>query len=247
MKIIMIFVLSVMLTYVKPISIFTNVNYDSIHIENEEASQFKQKEDDVVIKLYGGGFMHSFAERKKIADILTDELCNYLVISESEIIYKTYRNNEVVTIFPTTDSSDWREFYKYAISPNRVFDESVKIYNVYCLNGAPSYDGAYIYYVTSEGDFVLYKEFLTDEEEYLFPIDVFYQFAEKVQADKMLYEDYDGVGTASDELFDLASYKLGVYEIKDSGDNGLLLGVAVAGVGAIICFILLKMRKKEKN
>lgn len=105
--------------------------------------------------------------------------------------------------------SDWSDFYKYAVSQNKVFGSFVKVNAVYCLDGEPSHDGVYIYYDTDDGQYVLYKSHLSAEKTYLFPISDFYEFSEEVNNERRAKKDLIiGFPSSIEELCDVEDYVL---------------------------------------
>lgn len=161
---------------------------DSLHLNSEEESQLNVSSDDTVVKLFCGSFMKDFSTQEDITNIVEKSEIMYLIVKSSgEIVYKNYYDGEIVELNPLNRVSDWSNFYTYAVSSNTVFDSSVKVNEVYCLNGESSHDGVYIYYDTDHGKYVLFKEYLSADESYLFPISDFYEFSEAVHNDRLLY------------------------------------------------------------
>lgn len=218
---------------------------DSLHLNSEEESQLDVSSDDTVVKLFCGSFMKDFSAQKDITNIVEKSEIMYLIVKSSgEIVYKNYHNGEIVELNPLNRISDWSDFYTYAISSNSVFDSSVKVNEVYCLNGESSHDGVYIYYDTNEGDYILFKEYLSADESYLFPISDFYEFSAVVYNDRLLHKDADGGGVAIDELFDLESY---LYKPTSSSKwmtMGFIICIVLVAVGGIL---YLSHRKKTKR
>ena len=217
-------------------------NYDSVNIDSEELSLMKDSSDDTVVKLYGGMFMPDFAEKKKIEDIINDDTSiDYMVISkDGNITYKNYRNGKINIINPANGISDWSEFYKYAISPEKVFGYSTEIYNIYCLDGEPSHDGVYIYYFTDKGEYVLYKEYLSADKEYLIPIADFYDISKAVHEERLKFKFSEGGGLPIDELLDMKPYifrdNTYIYFVMPI----LIIAIVIGGVIGIIVY-------KKKN
>ena len=71
-----------------------------------------------------------------------------------------------------------------------------------------------IYYATDHGNYILYKEYVTAPETYLFPLDDFYLYAESVVLSKG--DGYSDGGVSNDESFDLESY---LFEAKPQPDE----------------------------
>lgn len=183
---------------------------DSLHLNSDEQSQLSDiSPDDTIVKLFCGAFMHDFAEQNDIKSITarSEERTRIMYLIKKSYGGIEYRHNYHGEIIPVIFGlPDWSTFYEYAVSPNKVFDPSVQVNEVYCLEGSLSIDGAYIYYSTDKGDYVLFKEFLNYNESYLFPISDFYEFASVVYSDRLLHKDEDGGGTEIDKLFDVENY-----------------------------------------
>lgn len=180
-----------------PTSAETYDLYDSVHLNSEEESPLKTNSDDIVVKLYGGLFMSAFARQEDITTMIEKSSVSYLIdTSDGGILYKRYSDGEPETL--SFGIFSWDGFYTYAISPDLVFDSSVKINVTYCLNGAPNHDGFYIYYDTDHGTYILFKEYENSKETYLFPLSNFYEFAKAKK----------GIDGANIESFEMENYLL---------------------------------------
>lgn len=216
---------------------------DSITLSENEYTDFKDNADDTVIKLYWKMCMPLFAESMTISDITSEvERAVYMVISQSgNISYKQYYDG-VVRKISSGGVPDWSEFSKYAINPSLVFGPLVTVMNIYCLSGEQSHDGVYIYFETSKGDYVLYKEYLSADKEYLFPVKDFYPFAKSVATYRKENSDLLGAGAGISELYDLSPYAF-------TAQNPVTFVIAAASIvvivaaGVIILFITRKHRK----
>lgn len=217
---------------------------DSVMLNSSEKELVQNTSKDTIVKLYSGSFMKGFSLQQSMDDIIKDKNILYMIISgKDNIIYKNYSKGEIIEVNPSMLISDWKEFYLYAVSPNLVFESSVEIYNIYCLNGEPSHDGVYICYSTNKGDYVLYKEYLASESEYLFPLEDFYAFAKTVYEDRLLHKDSDGGGTPIDELFDLNKY---LFTPQNNMAWMFWIGASIALAlvsGGITCIIIKKRNK----
>ena len=224
------------------VSVSAEDNYDSVNIDPEELSLMKDSSDDTVVKLYGGMFMPDFAEKKNIEEIINDDTSiDYMVISKNgNITYKNYRNGKINIINPANGISDWSEFYKYAISPEKVFGYATEIYNVYCLDGESSHDGVYIYYFTDKGEYVLYKEYLSADEEYLIPIADFYNISKVIHEERLKFKFSEGGGRPIDELLDMKSYVF-----RDNTYLYFVIPILIISIviGSVIGIIIYKKKK----
>ena len=215
---------------------------DSVDVDPNEVEIFKQSDSDRVIKLYGLSFMHLFAEGADIESFKVHEELNMVISPFNGIRYMRMRNGNLEHV--TISVSDWSEFYKYAVYPERVFGAFTEVYNVYCLNGDASHDGVYIYYVTDKGDYVLYKEFLSSNEQFLFPVEDFYVYAKDVWELRLSQADRDGGGMP--ELSeDILNYQDNYKFVSYDWIFYVVISVAlVVGVSAGVIFL---KKRKVKN
>lgn len=213
-----------------PLDVFAAENEDSVNLSEEIIHAVRNKSDDTVIRLYAHRYMRKFAERQDIAKLIESVSEVYMVIGASgEISYKRQVEDGFVEI-TASPYPDWSEFYEYAISPETVFDSSVEVTNIYCLDGSPSRGSVYICYVTDKGDYVLYKEYLEADKTYLMPLNDFYDFAEAVWAEEVKFIDSEGgSGYAIDELFDLEPY-----EFTPADDYFTYVRIALIVIAAIL-------------
>lgn len=177
-----------------PTSAETYDPYDSRYITSEEKAQLAIPNggvtyDEEIIKLYYGMFLYSFAQQKDIMSIIETKLQLYMIVTDSVYInvMRIYEGRGDIFGGP-----EWMGFYTYTKYPNLVFDSSVKVDKIYCLDGLGNYDGAYIYYETDHGVYVLFTKYETYEEVYLFPLSDFYEYA-KIRSASMRFdneEDY---------------------------------------------------------
>ena len=152
----------------------------------------------------------------------------------------------------TISVSDWSEFYKYAVYPERVFGAFTEVYNVYCLNGNASHDGVYIYYVTDKGDYVLYKEFLSSSEQFLFPVEDFYVYAKDVWELRFSPDGVDGGGMpelSEDILNYRDNYKFVSRDNYKFTDYTIIyyIVIAVVLVGGVSAGIVILKKRRGKN
>lgn len=225
---------------------------DSLHLSSEEESLLKPSSDDTVIKLFSGAFMKDFATQEDIPGIVEEPRISYvymIVKKSGEIAYYHNYDGEMVKLNSATGLSDWSDFYTYAVSPNTVFDPSVKVNRAYCLDGDRSQDGVYIYYETDHGKYVLFKEYLSADKTYLFPISDFYEISEVVYSNRLLHKDTEGGAPPIDELFDVENY---LFQPKSNSESnfdwmtiGLIIGIVLVVVGGVL--YLFHRRKASKR
>jgi hypothetical protein len=230
--------------------------YDSLRLPENERTDMAEAPDDTVIKLYVGIFYDNFAKGQSIEEItsgnsnLTDRLITYLIISPTEgyTKMKQYYNGTVSRIRGDTNVfiPEWAAFSNYATTPELVFDSSVQVNATYCLDASSSHHGVCIYYVTNQGDYVLYKQYLTDDcAEYLFPSTNFYEFCEAIDNELRKNSDLTG-GAPIEELYDLTPYKF--EPRQENASNASLWLWIVSGVLLVILvcgFAFYKIRKTK--
>lgn len=229
------------------VSIVAMETEDSIRISSDEMQVVQNTSQDIIVKLYGGYFMDDFNEEKRIGDIINNDDLHilYMIIGRrGHISYKHNYHGEIVKISSSMLRSDWTDFHQYAISTGMVFDNSFEVNQVYCLNGEPSHDGVYIYYSTNKGDYVLFKEYLDSDEEYLFPLEDFYRFAKVVYEDRYLNRYKDGGGRPVNELFDMNQY---TFHPRYRNIWIVYVGIALVAVAAVGVFTYLMIQRKKKN
>jgi hypothetical protein len=221
---------------------------DSLEINSDEAAKFKNDSSDTVIKIYNGSFMHGFADKVTIDKLISSDYVLepfYMVISKTEgRVCKAERNGAIISV----NMSDWNKLYKTTISPQKVLQtvsSEITVKNTYCLDGEPSHDGVYLYFVTDKGDYVYYKEYVSAENEYLFPVEKFYDFAKAVYTER---QEYNKIGTAGgippiEEIFDLKAYKI------RSTNSTLSVILWTASIVILIAFVsrLFAIKKHTKK
>ena len=187
---------------------------DSIHLESEERSLLNASPEDTVVKVYSNDIIRNFESRKDIADILADSEIMYMIVKDSGYIsYYNFYKGQLTELWKETGVPDWSEFYTYAVFPSLVFESTIKVEQVYCLNGMSPWDVA-IYYATDHGNYILYKKHLKVPETYLFPLNEFCLYAGSVVRSKG--DGYSDSGVSNDESFDLEPY---LFEAKQQPDE----------------------------
>ena len=178
---------------------------DSIHFASEEESLLNISTDDVAFKVFCGEFASKFAKEEDIKAIAkeSDKVVFWIVHSNGMYDCKEYKNEEMVRV----TYSGWEKMHEYAVSPSTVFDSSVKVREVYCLDELGFDFSTCIYYDTDHGSFVLLKKNQMDEEVYLFPLSVFCEMSEAVYNERILNANNEGIPTYED-VYDLEPYIL---------------------------------------
>ena len=251
MKKLMIAILVIAMLVSFSVPVLADGTMESLYTDEEIASQLRESEDDIVITLYYGSYMWGFSNRMDVDDILEMEEEIYMRISpEGEFYYHGYIEGKLVQL-AYVPHYDFREFYKYAASPELVFDADVEVLDAYCLMGLNKYRGGmFIYFKTNNGDYALYKVSAEDEEMYLLPLEELYKLADAVQAEVKAHSPIVDERPVSDggmidihEVFDLSPYRF--REGKKEARWGLyvtLSVLAVAGAGAV-CLIAYRKKK----
>lgn len=177
---------------------------DSIHLESEEHSSLNASLEDTVVKVYSNDIIRNFESHKYITDILEDSEIIYMIVKDSGYVcyYRSYKG-QLTELWKGMGVPDWSEFYTYAVCPSLVFDSTIKVEQVYCLDGMALWTGA-IYYITDHGDYILYNENLKAPNMYLFPLNDFYLYAESVV--QSMGDGYSDGNPSNNEAFDLKSY-----------------------------------------
>ena len=166
--------------FIIPTSAETYDLYDSRYLTEEEKVQLDISNDDEVIKFYSGLFLHRFARREDIMSMIETSLnSRYMIVTDSEYmgLYKINEDKGDMIGKEVIGGLEWKGFYTYTKYLNLVFDSSVKVNKIYCFSGLVNGDGAYIYYETDHGEYILYAKWETSEEAYLFPLSDFCEYA----------------------------------------------------------------------
>ena len=234
---------------------------DSLQITDEEYEKFSRYENNTLIKLYNGTFMSGFAERLSIEELIDTPYCievYYMVVNndiENDFLYVHERNGKITAFNPM---SPWELVYKNIVEANDLLSKqsiNATVKNIYCLNGEPSHDGVYIYYVTDRGDYVYYKDDFSDEKEYLFPVKDFYTFADAVNKNRT--ENGTGIRAEGKEIsieeINNAEKQINKlkakFEIKANNPISLwvyiALGALMLCLAVILVFTVLKKKKRQ--
>ena len=202
-----------------------SVIYDSVNIPDNELAAVKDNETDIVIKIYNGFYLHGFAQRATIEELLSDKYVleeEYMVfeISESSITnikYKAIRDGVVRRLMFGTQFIEMFEevIYEYALSYDSLFSsvkatkllQDLSVSEIYVLDGATSCQALYIYFVTNHGDYVYYSPAPNPKQQYLIPLDLLCDLAETMS--KNINPDEDGDIGEIEDLMDLSNYKVG--------------------------------------
>ena len=163
--------------------------YDSINFLKAEKDSITTKEGDNVVKLYVGSFSE-FAYYGNISSIAAK------AHNSQSVIYMTVsQNGEIGYKCPIREDGAWywpyyskinSEHFLYALKPDKIFDETTKIYNTYCLTEATGTPGQnLVCFSTNYGEYFLiggriYEDGSVDKA-YLFSAKDFYEKMKQVE------------------------------------------------------------------
>lgn len=225
----------------------TNESYDSLTIADNIKDLLDVSSDKIIIKYYNGLFIPGFAKEENINILISDKYVIedvYMIKEYDKILSKVVRGGKSVELFESEEASLIYSFYeKYAIKYSRYLEIDGLI-NIYCLNGDSSYDGVFIYYVTANGDYVLFKENCYSENMYFFELDEFYKFAKVVYEDRVKNALLIGGNRPVEELYDMTGFKI---YTKNQNLTTILLRISFFVFVIIGIFIIFKSPKKSKN
>lgn len=228
-------------------------NLDSIKLTEKEKNDLQIKSSDTAIRMYNSMYTPFFAEGMSIDEILTHNSMSYIYMIKSitgKIRYMHYWRDGNTYKITNGIPIDWSDFYRYAVTPHLVLDSTIQVKAVYCLHGEANYDGAYIYYVTNQGDYILYREYASADAQYLIPVQELYGIAKKVvdsnkeTGDELLY----GGSPVITELCDLSAYQV-PFQTEEA--TSFPWGWVAAGAAGVLMIggtaIALLYKKKKKT
>ncbi|MBQ7358264.1 MAG: hypothetical protein IJW65_05980 [Clostridia bacterium] len=187
--------------------------YDSLNIPKSELKRIQNDyPDEAVVRIVSGDVLYAFDQESEASDAWNKPVSKqmyhytwYMLVPEDESFRGALAKSD--GYMSETDDRIGDELFLYAIHPEKVFDKDVKVKNTYCfLEGDFGFDNApFIYYVTSDGDYVLYRS-NSDDVTCLFTEE---QFREFVHA--LLIEDglYDRIAERSSEAMDPDNWLMG--------------------------------------
>ncbi len=247
-QVILFFIVAIFLVTPLSFSVSAEEIYDSLQLSPQEL-ELVCNEGETVVKLYSSGFMDAFSEKQTIETILSKDSEFheiYMVYSENSLQFKHFYKGTLATITQTIYLPEWANFVSFACSPEKIFDSSVHVQRVYCLDGEHSHDGVYIYYVTDQGDYILYKEYLSAEKEYLFPLADFHEFAKLEWEDRIKHAYEDGGGTPIEEL--MMEIQSPNVQPADEVYDAPYLVIALATIitaGGVVTYVVIKRRRRR--
>ena len=216
--------------------------------------------DALLLRVYNGSFLSGFADGESI-EILTSEKH----VLEELLVVCQNGNPEANTWFTTRSGAPTKingtvnrtaEFFVKWSSEKTMAEVEKKtkadIRKIICLSGESSHDGNYIYCVTDNGDFVLYKESHASEKTYLFPVEEFRTVAKEYceQRRKNLFDENGNVrlgGSVSfEELNNVSKYEMSLHEENTWVVIAVWSALVLLGVG-IVFFTIKRRARNRKN
>ena len=192
---------------------------DSMHISEEILSKVRRSDEDLVYRIYSGCYMDGFAKHLSIDSLLCDDdytLETLYAVYSKGLHIKRIRDGEVNRLDLGSYGKSAKDFHSVVITNTEIlFSNSVvtqdlgeiEVREVYCLSGTSCNDGEYIYFVTDKGDYVYFTTYYSSKQEYLFPVEEFYEFAERVYRycrwHQSMVEAVD-----IENLYDLSEYRV---------------------------------------
>lgn len=238
---------------------------DSLH--DPDMERVKDNPDDTVIVLYRGSLSYALRKSMTMTEFL-DSVPNilntkrYMVISGEgenyQITYKHIMQNDEVWGESAVQGgfifTEWSGLVDYVLHPETLFDDSVEVQKIYCGDEVPE---VCIYYVTDQGDYVLFKTESTAEDSYLFPLEEYIAFAtdyleKKHEATRDENGDLVGIGIAPGELpYDIEQYNVKNLHLNAAISPALPKWVIptaiVAGVAVLGTAIVWAVASKKKS
>lgn len=245
-----------------PVSATTLVE-DAFTIDDETRTLLSVSEDDTVIRVYFGYFMFGFSQRWSLEETFNDgwslKKTSYVIASSGdggnmELTTKCLNEGIVMeeplpnpngqtssnAVYATRSAQKFYDMIDETSHILSVLGPFVTVQKTVYMHGYPM-DGVYIYYETNIGDYVYYKNDWVDDEEYLVPLEEFYNFAEVEQEYRSLR-----VGGSGASTYDLSPYDLSNYKAIPNNVYATILYCAIP-VGLILCggvWFFLRKRKK---
>ena len=244
-----------LLCFALPAFAYTPVE-DAFDVDAETRTFLSASKDDSVIRFYSGYFMYGFSQGWSLEETLNDgwshKQTEYIIVSEEDgqeiISYKCVVDGEHQEVSEDRYErmhKQFTEIYKICKEPEKklsVLGPLITVNKVVFLEALP-YDGLYIYYETSIGDYVYYRCSLeSDEIEYLVPLDEFVEYAKEEQAIRSVTEAGGGGNELAAKY--LSDYDLSNYTITP---RKLWFTVLFCSVPALliagVCFFVHKRKK----
>lgn len=238
-----------------PIMLFSAdaIDEDSITFDATVFEKIDNASRSNTIKIYNGLFLQYFAKRIPIDEIIRDEnlLDPYYVVKSGlkNAEYFYIRNNQAQPIKVNPPKLD--KTLVFVTSPERILNSvssHLSVQKVYYLNSDSSYNGIYLYYVTTQGDYIYYQEHAADDNGYLFTLEEFYDISlaayEKIKADNTgnVWELPAGGPTFLSDVVDISAYR-----ITPQTPIALYVGIAVALVACGAVALIFIRRRRTKN
>lgn len=185
---------------------------------------FGTRDFDAIVRIHPVFIHQHFSQDNASIKGITDNAYEpryYMMIENDYTRFVRISENEIEQVDMYGFDEYWDDFIGYALKPELVFDKSYEVESVYCLHSVAG-EGMFIYYETDKGDFILHREYGTEEKTYLFSYDDFCNFSKEF----LFYVDSTAEGYGKSDSLDISKY-----EFKENKTNGI-----VASVFAVLCF-----------
>ena len=169
--------------------------YDSVNVSAKEKEEIGVTTSDTVIKIYGSVYNENFTSGNNV----------FNCISKSDHVGYIIKNQDGDVTLKDGVLDD--RFYRFALTPNKVFDDSVKVFNTFCFGQIlmGCFVDEMIYFATNKGDYVLCESNYIGKEEsegYLIPIKDFQDMANDMRR------------TIRDGEFEAFGGPIGIYAVR---------------------------------
>lgn len=269
---IVLIMMTVLSLLVSTLPVFGETLEDSLH--DPDMERVKDHSDDTVIVLYCGSLSYCLEKNMTVYEFL-DAVPNILYSKRYMVIFGEGEDRQITykRILQSSDEvryessgmgdyplDDWSSLVDYVLHPETLFDDSVAVQEIYCVDEAPN--ACQIYYVTDQGDFVLFKTESTAEASYLFPLAEYLVFSadyrEKNRSESVDENgDWVGIGDGgSGELpYDIEQYNVKNLHLTAANSSALpkwvipasvVAGVAIVG-GVIVCAVVSKKKAHRRS
>lgn len=202
--------------------------YDSINVPQEKKELIyadRINEESDIIRIYECPHtLDKFADGWNVLAIAYASNEVYMVPLDpvDRFAYFTYVEDNISKgCKPSIYTEGFWTVYQYILHPELVFDSSVQVQNVFCFYDDlhDSHDGLCIYYITDQGDYILYKMWSGAEEMYLFTAEEFYPLTEALIELRQENLKYGAGLDMLDSVCDIEQYRFNPDQQSDDRGN----------------------------
>lgn len=221
----------------------------------------KTDSDNYFLKIYNTPFIFAFGEYNSIEEILRSEHIKatlYLEMNRSfGIVSIQSISDDKKTLQKQEGKGDLKTEGIGDLCSNRInskFPANTEIYAVYYLYGETNRHGTAIYYRTSLGDYVYYKDFRVAGTKYLFPAKDFFEIMKAIYA--QMGPDTPIGGWDISAVRDLSKYDMNspAFKLK-TADDGMtdrlvsvgLIAAAVIAAGILAVYVAHKVARRKSS